>query len=174
MAFSSIHVLYLASLFISFPFPSQGDLIDEVCNETEELKASCLEILRNDPRSSSENLVVLSQIAIDAAIKNATGLSPYVQSLANKVTDPQVKARILGCVVNSDDALLHITQAKQLVATKQYGPANDKAHLANLALSTCDNSFLLPPANEPIELKQATNWLKALIVIFTVITNRFG
>ncbi|KAJ9546345.1 hypothetical protein OSB04_018888 [Centaurea solstitialis] len=174
LQYSSICVVLLAFLFTTFPFPIQGEFIEEVCDETVELKAICLEILRNDSRSSSENLEVLSHIAIDMSVQNATGLSSYIQSLANKVTDPQVKVRVLGCVVNTDDAFLHITQAKQLVETKQYGPAKEKASLANLALSTCDNSFLLPLAIEPIELKQATNRLKSLLVIFYVITSLLG
>ena len=174
LQYSSICVVLLAFLFTAFPFPIQGEFIEEVCDETVELKAICLEILRSDPRSSSGNLEVLSQIAIDATVKNATGLSSYIQSVADKVTGPQVKARILGCVVNTDDAFVHITEAKKLVETKQYGPAKEEAKLANLALSTCDNSFLLPPAIEPIELKQATNRLKNLLVIFYVITSLLG
>ncbi|KAJ9555230.1 hypothetical protein OSB04_009844 [Centaurea solstitialis] len=155
--FSSICVVLLAFLFTTFPFPIQGELVEEVCDKTVELKAICIEILRNDSRSSSGNLEVLSKIAIDTTVQNATGLSSYIHSLANKVTDPQVKVRVLRCVVKTDDAFLHITLAKQLVETKQYKPAKEEANLANFALSTCDNSFLLPPVIEPIELKQATN-----------------
>ncbi|KAI3690875.1 hypothetical protein L2E82_49087 [Cichorium intybus] len=171
---SYIRVLFLAFLTISFPLPGKGDLIDDVCSEMPDKKPLCLDTLRTDPRSTTQNLEVLAQISIDACVKDATGLPSFVESLGNKVSDPRVKTRISGCVINAENALGGITHAKQLVGTRFYGAAKENARTANDTLSICEHTFLIPSAVEPVELKQAMDRLESLVSIFIVITNRLS
>ncbi|GJZ74198.1 pectinesterase inhibitor-like protein [Tanacetum coccineum] len=146
--------------------------MEEVCNQVPE-KALCFEILKNDSRSLSGKLEDFAKRAVEVAVNNATGLPDYVKSLANNATRSIMKSRILRCVQNTEDAFRYIKKAKQLVQTHQYGPANNMASLASVALSDCDNNFWKPPA-QPIELKQATYGLRALVVIVCVFTNDLG
>ncbi|KAL7594469.1 hypothetical protein Lser_V15G31406 [Lactuca serriola] len=167
---SYIHVLFLAFLTTSFPLPTKGDLIDDVCAEMPDNKPLCLDTLRADPRSKTQNFQVLAQISFDAAMKDASGLPPFVKSLQISVRDSGVKERISGCVRNAENALGSITQAKQFLESRRYGIAYENARLANNTLSICGHTFLTPPAIEPLELKQAFDRSEALISIFMVIT----
>ncbi|KAL7594467.1 hypothetical protein Lser_V15G31404 [Lactuca serriola] len=169
---SYMHILFLAFLTTSFPFPTKGDLIDDICTEIPDEKSLCLDTLRTDPRSPTQNLEVLAQISIDAAIKDAKGLPSLVKSLVNKVSDPEVKARVSGCVIDAQIALANLIHVKQLVDSKFYVAANENARAANDQLSVCENSFQLqPPAIEPVELTQASNLLEALVSILIIVTN---
>ncbi|KAL4579219.1 hypothetical protein LXL04_015357 [Taraxacum kok-saghyz] len=168
---SYFHVLFLAFLTTSFPLPTKGDLIDDVCAEMPDQKPLCLDTLRTDPRSKTQNYQVLAQISSDAAMKDATGLPSFVQSQELKARDIGVKGRISGCVTNAENALGSITQVKQFVESKRYGPAHESAREAKDTLSICGHSFLLPPAVEPVELKQAMDKLEGLVTIFLVVTN---
>ncbi|XP_075106833.1 pectinesterase inhibitor-like [Nicotiana tabacum] len=162
--------ILLVILFISLSFanPSLGDLIEDVCRNSNNYKF-CVKALRADPKSSSAVQKGLTRIMLQLSLAKAKNIYNEVLILLNQTEEAVLKQRLQICKDNYDGAVDHIT------SSIEYLDANDFFSAASFATdvvddsSSCEESFTEPPIRKSSLKPKSDEFLHFAVITVTLI-----
>ncbi|CAK7340484.1 unnamed protein product [Dovyalis caffra] len=167
---SSLFSLVLILFFIHFAQCEAltQELIDKICHGTQDYNL-CIKIFKDNVKSPTTDLVGLTHLTIDLALKNAIDTCAYTQRILDEATTPEVRKVLGECVKDYQLVVEGFQQASTAFAGKKYKDMVAKESATPAAISACERG--MPPAfpvNPYFFLIERDKQLKVLISMSVV------
>ncbi|KAK4767580.1 hypothetical protein SAY86_015330 [Trapa natans] len=122
--------------------------LSSICSKTTS-PSFCMRALRSDRRTTSSDLQGLGHVSVDLARSKASATLSMVHSLSRRAAQPELKQRLLSCSEYYTSAVSLLEDAKQSLASADYGRVADRAVTAMDKSEDCDDEFEAGPPDVP-------------------------
>ncbi|TKY46051.1 pectinesterase protein [Spatholobus suberectus] len=144
----SLLLFTLSLILISHaPLPTLGkSLYESLCDEAKEYKASCLEVLKADPRIvGAKDNVELSKLILELGIKKGTDAQNYLKEVMKTNPSPAIKQ----CATTFYDGTVGSFKSSLGELNEDGLTANYDAKVAGDGPTTCDTALAAEKINNP-------------------------
>lgn len=163
-------ILPLLILFLSNPKASSDkttqDLINYICYQMEEF-GFCSKTFNENLPSPSTNIVGLTKITIDQALKNATNTYKFIENLLKNTTNPAVKNALIVCEKGYKIVKHSFQKASREFEGQDYENTEKSEQGTPRAQGSCETSFEIPPypSNPLVERNRQIRILIAMALV---------
>lgn len=171
MAYATCYYMFLTSLLILIINPASSDrptqaLIERICREMEEF-GFCSKTFNENLKSTSTDIIGLTQITIKQVLRNASNTHDFIVRLVQTTTDKAFRKALIECENGYHIVLQSFQQAYDEFKGGEYGSMLQLEYITPRAQSSCEiNPETLPsPANPLIERNREMRILIAMAVV---------
>lgn len=163
-------ILPLLILFLSIHNASSDkttqDLIDYICYQMEEF-GFCSKTFNENLPSPSTDIIGLTKITVDQALKNATNTFNFIENLLKNTTNPGVKNALIVCEKGYKIVEQSFQEASREFEAKDYENMERSEQGTPRAQGSCVTSFEIPPfpSNPLVERNRQMRILIAMALV---------
>ncbi|KAJ8561086.1 hypothetical protein K7X08_027276 [Anisodus acutangulus] len=147
MNLMGILVIIFLTSFSFVAHISYGDLIDDVCQKTDD-NSLCVKSLRADPRSASADKKGLARIMVQLSQAKASDILNQTKVLLKQIKEPVLKQCLEVCRDNYDMAVFWYSDSIKYIDAGDFDDATSSTSGPMNDADTCDESFTEPPVRK--------------------------